>query len=44
MINSINKKNYYNWSNDQIEIVKNYIKRIVIPQFRINALRDRFIE
>ena len=44
MINLINKLNNYDWSNEQIEIVKNYILKKVIPKFKTNALRDRFIE
>ena len=40
----LNKLNNYDWSNEQIEIIKNYITTKRLPQFRTNALRDRFIE
>ena len=34
MKNIINILNNYDWSKDQIEIVKNDLKRKVLPQFR----------
>ena len=40
----LNKLNNYDWSNEQIEIIKDYITNKRLPQFRTNALRNRFIE
>ena len=40
----LNTLNNYDWSNEQIEIIKNYINNKVLPQFKTNALRARFIE
>ena len=40
----LNTLNNYDWSNEQIEIIKNYITTKILPQFKTNALRARFIE
>jgi len=40
----LNTLNNYDWSNEQIEIIKNYINNKTLPQFKTNALRARFIE
>ena len=43
-MNIINKLNNYNWSDEEIEKVKKYILNKVIPVFKTNFQRDRFIE
>jgi len=43
-MNIINKLNNYNWSDEEIEKVKKYILNRVIPVFKTNFQRDRFIE
>ena len=40
----LNTLNNYDWSNEQIEIIKNYCTNKTLPQFKTNALRARFIE
>ena len=40
----INKLNNYNWNDEEIEKVKNYILHKSLPNFRTNYLRNRFIE
>ena len=40
----LNKLNNYDWSDEQIEIIKSYINTKTLPQFRTNALKNRFIE
>ena len=43
-MNIINKLNNYNWSDEEIEKAKQYILNKVIPVFKTNFQRDRFIE
>ena len=40
----INKLNNYNWNDEEIENVKNYISKRVYPFFKTNAQKDRFID
>ena len=43
-MNIINKLNNYNWNDEEIEKVKQYILNRVVPAFKTNFQRDRFIE
>ena len=43
-MNIINKLNDYNWNDEEIEKVKQYILNRVVPAFKTNFQRDRFIE
>ena len=40
----INKLNNYNWNDEEIENVKNYISKRVYRFFKTNAQKDRFID
>lgn len=40
----INKLNNYDWSDEQILIIKDYILKSVYPIFKTNAQKNRFIE
>ena len=43
-MNIINKLNNYNWNDEEIEKVKQYILNKVLPSFKTNFQRDRFLE
>ena len=40
----INKLNNYNWDDEEIEKIKNYIKHKILPDFKTYILKERFIE
>ena len=40
----INKLNNYDWSDEEIDNIKYYVKHKITPKFKTNAKRNRFIE